>query len=129
MIDSTVATAVVTGICSVIGTYLTVKYRHQQTAKEAKSVEPKDRIDTAFDLYESFMKEQQRDLDRKSQVIDHLQEALDKQREETRKAQDLIDDLRYELENSRRRVSELENQIVEIKAIYQSQKSEESKVA
>lgn len=108
--------AFMTFLGGIIITWLTVKYKGGVARK--LSNKPKDRMDTIFDGYEKLIKQQQEDIERKQNHIDHLQVLINKQREQLEASQTMIDVLRDDLNESRRKNKTLEVQLKGMKKDY-----------
>jgi hypothetical protein len=82
MDNSQIAIQIIIGLTSIIGTYLTVKYKPRLINKIKNAPEP-DRSHFLFDGYEKLIKELQRDLEKsrhnaqkQSETIGHMQEKV-----------------------------------------------------
>lgn len=63
MSDSVLISAI-SGVSGVIIAYITYRYRNQSTKPKSK-----DRIDTAFDMYEGLLRQLNADIKRKDAII------------------------------------------------------------
>lgn len=114
-VDASVQAAIVTGVCAIVGTYLTVKYKDRVVAKGGK---PRDRMDTIFDGYEKLIEQQQEEISRKVQTISTLESAvvrLEAELDETRK---LLTKARDELLESKEHNISLRHQLEAMKRDY-----------
>lgn len=95
---------------SIITTYLTVKYK-DKIIKKNKDAAPKDRMDTIFDGYESLIKQQQQDIDRKQRQLDATQGIIDRLQDELNQTREIVRQQQAELVESRESNKELIRQL------------------
>ena len=57
----------ISGLCGIVVAYITVRYKSQRSKPQAK-----DRIDTAFDMYEGLIKKLNDEIQRKDELITEL---------------------------------------------------------
>lgn len=115
-LDSTVQAAIVTGICAIIGTYLTVKYKDRVISKPEK---PKDRMETIFDGYENLIKQQQTEIGRKGQIITSLEGVVRRLEQELETTREMLNVARDELKVATKQNEDLQTQLADMKANYQ----------
>lgn len=114
-VDPTVQAATITGICAIIGTYLTVKYKDRIVNRAEK---PKDRMETIFDGYENLIKQQQTEIERKGIVIKSLEGVVQRLEEELATTRRLLDLARDELEEAKTQNGDLKSQLEGMKREY-----------
>lgn len=66
MTDS-VLISIISALSGIVMTFITMRYRNQPTNRKAR-----DRIDTAFDMYEGMIKNLKEEIKRKDAVIARL---------------------------------------------------------
>jgi hypothetical protein len=117
MLNSQVAVAIISGVVAIIVTYLTVRYKDYIIVGN-KDKAPKDRMDTIFDGYESLIKQQQVDIDRKSKQLDQTQIIIERLQNELDKTKQIVQQQQQELNDSKDSNKELIKQLSQMKAHY-----------
>ena len=124
MFDSQVTVAIVTAVSTIVVAYITVRYKDRIIGKNI-TARPKDRMDTIFDGYESLIKQQQADIDRKVKQLDQTQHIIDRLQDELDQTKEIVRQQQAELEESKGTNAALIKQLGEMKKHYTGDKPSE----
>lgn len=134
MLSETVLTSLISAGSGVFITFITMHFRNRALTLKNPS-KSKDRMDILFEGYEKLIKEQQNDIDRKTEIIKYFEQLVEKYRKDIKSSEDMIGNLKdqidsleeeirnlkYELETSQIRRQELENQLIKMKKEYKEE--------
>ena len=95
--ESPVLIALVSSVCGVIGTYLTVRYKNNTKTLPTDA----QRKGVIYDGYENLIKGQQEEIDRKTKLVGHLEKLIDKLEEDLRDTRDLLEQTKGELNSTK----------------------------
>jgi chromosome segregation ATPase len=122
-VDSQVVLGAITTLGGIITTYITLKLRtHVQ--QRARRNAPKDRMETIFDGYESLIKQQQVDIDRKQSIISSLEGIVERLQAELNETRGVLNTAKAELLNTQEQNKHLQKQLSKMKDEYSRSKPE-----
>jgi gas vesicle protein len=121
MVDHSVLISIISTIGGIIVAALTMRQRNKIVSAN-RSKAPKDRLDTIFDGYESLIKRQQNDIERKSDQLDETRRIIDRLQDELNETKNLVAKQQRELEESREDNKELVQQLAKMREQYSSVK-------
>lgn len=118
-----IAIALISAIGGILAAYIAVRYKDRVTAKNR----PKDRMESIFDGYESLIKQQQLDIDRKESQLVRTQEIIDRLQVELNTTREIVDKQQRELVDSRKVNEDLVIQLSQMKKTYMTSKIDEQR--
>jgi septal ring factor EnvC (AmiA/AmiB activator) len=116
-IDNQITIALIAAVGGIITTWLTVKYKHL-VVKKASPARPRDRMDTIFDGYEKLILQQQTEIDRKQDVVAHLENIIENLEQELATTRELLSATKDELGATKRQNTEMKEQLHQMRKDY-----------
>lgn len=109
--ESPVLIALVSSVCGVIGTYLTVRYKNSTKTLPTDA----QRKGVIYDGYENLIKGQQDEIDRKTKLVSHLETLVDKLEDDLRDTRDLLEQTKNELTASKEQNKIMQRQLEDLR--------------